>query len=110
MKTRSTGATLSEIIGVAVEYNLHLKPDEFIRYLDLYSTYLNRTEVIEDKKVGYPANFYEFISSQKTLDLAASMATFDTGEVIIAPTAFRYEDWERRNNSESEENNLNSEP
>ena len=109
MKTRSTGATLSEILGVAVEYNLHLNPDEFIRYLDFYSAYLSRTEDIEGKKVGDPANFYEFISSQNTLNLAASMATFETGEVIMAPTAFRYEDWERRNNSESEENNLNSE-
>jgi len=103
MKNRSTSATLSEILGVAVEYDLHLKPNEFLQYLDLYSTYLSLSEGATETSGKSPATFFEFISSQSLLELASSMTTFETGERLIAPVALQF-----RENPVPEDTNLNS--
>jgi hypothetical protein len=89
MKIRPTSATLSEILGVAVEYDLHLKPNEFIQYLDLYSTYISLSESVTETAVESPATFFEFITSQSLLELASSMTTIETGERLIAPAALK---------------------
>lgn len=107
MKTRTTSATLSDIIGVAVEYDLHLKPNEFIQYLDLYSTYISSTESssksVKQTSVVAPVTFFKFISSRSLLELAASMTSIETGEQLMAPAPLQI-----AKDSELENNDLNS--
>jgi len=103
MNSRSTSATLAEIIGVAVEYNVHLDPNKFVQYLDLYCTYLAHNESVADTAVGSPATFYEFISSASMLESVSSMTTFETGERLDAPAPLNCDE-----KSNPADRNLNS--
>jgi len=81
--------TLSEIIGVAIEYDLHLEPNQFINYMDLYCRYLqtrchNVKGIVQGK-----VNFYHFICNQSLLDTAASATENETGEAMVAPKALQ---------------------
>ena len=87
----STGVseTLADIIGVAVEYDLHLDPTNFINYLDLYSRFLLIQRDSNQDIAGEAENFYQFISNQLLLDLTASAIEVELGEPTAAPVALQ---------------------
>ena len=93
----SVPETLSEIIGVAIEYDLHLEPNQFINYIDLYRMYLLTLRDGANSAVQNTVSFYQFICSQPLLDTAASATEFETGQPIVAPTALTPSDsWQAK--------------
>jgi len=61
----SVSDVLTEIIGVAIEYDLHVKPNRFINLMDLYSRYLlTRPNNTGYRKIGAAettAGFYHLL-------------------------------------------------
>lgn len=92
--TGSVPEALAEILGVAMEYDLHLEPNKFVNYVDLYRTYLSTCRDITNRDITTgatpdTASFYQFICSQTLLDSATSAVEIETGELMIAPQAFQ---------------------
>jgi arginyl-tRNA--protein-N-Asp/Glu arginylyltransferase len=87
--TSDVPEVLSEIIGVAIEYDLHLAPNQFITYLDLYSRYLLKWRDSENVTPINVASFYQFVSDQSLLDSAVLATESETGEQIVAPSALK---------------------
>lgn len=97
--TLSVPETLAEILGVAMEYDLHLEPNKFINYVDLYRSYLSTCRGITTGESQAIAPFYQFICSQSLLDAATSAIEIETGELMIAPSAFQPQyNWESNGN------------
>jgi len=88
-KSISASATLSDVVGVAVEYDLHLEPDRFIQYVDLYRVYIESYESITNPSFENHETFQTFITTQSLLDQAASLTQSETGEHLTPPNAFR---------------------
>jgi len=98
-KSRDVPETLSEIIGVAIEYDLHLEPNRFINYMDLYCSYLLTRRASTAAVTGVTANFYQFICSQSLLNITVSATESETGETIVAPRALQHQTtWEAGSN------------
>lgn len=89
----SVSRVLTEIIGVAIEYELHLEPNKFMNLMDLYSCYLrtgcNSNGVGNIAEAETTVDFHQFISNQSLLNSAALLTEIETGEPLIAPTALR---------------------
>lgn len=76
--------TLTDIVGTAVEHDLHSDPTTFIQQIDLYRVHL---ETHSNQQFATVASFQQFLSSQNLLDNAAANATSLDGELVIAPKA-----------------------
>lgn len=86
MKTiGSAPEVVSEIIAVAIEYDLHREPNQFINYMDLYSRYLADRRDKNPVSDSAAASFYEFVTSQTLLDSAALATETETGEALVPP-------------------------
>jgi len=86
-----TVSTIGDIVGVAVEYELHLEPNRFINLIDLYRTYLDHRKVDDRNTQSEPATFLQFVVNQSLLDKAALAVLFSTGDRINTPIALQLE-------------------
>jgi len=93
-KNSGVPETLAEIVGVAIEHDLHLEPNRFINYVDLYRQYLLVKRESTQGDAYNPAGFYQFINSQTLLEIAASEIEIETGEPIAAPKTLHGPDTE----------------
>lgn len=81
---------LTDIVGSAIEYDMHYEPNRFIFFIDLYRVYLRGLQSSGEGKDSDPVTFQQFIFNQTLIDTAASTATFETGERLKAPTALHF--------------------
>jgi len=87
--TSKVPEALFEIIAVAIEYNLHLEPNRFINYIDLYCRYLIAQRDSSKFELETTVCFYQFICNQTLLDIAAASTESDTEGPVMAPAALQ---------------------